>query len=236
MSYRANILRVTELDAGLRDNLARLYLNYYDGSSKRQFFEDLIEKDEVILVWHKEKLVGFSTFLQYRRHWANREVRIIFSGDTIVDAAHWGQQVLAFAWIARMGDIWREEPNIPMYWFLIVKGHRTYRYLPTFGKSFHPHWSAPRQDLASLADALAQERFADEYNPVTGTVEFVNSHGHLKPDYAEATPEELSKEAVRFFLTRNPGYRRGHELVCLCEISPENMKPLTRRIFEKGAA
>lgn len=216
--------------------MAELYLRHYDSGSHARFFADLAGKDEVILVLHDDKIVGFTTFMQYRRDWAGRTIRVIFSGDTIVDAAHWGQQTLAFAWIKRMGEIWQEASGIPLYWFLIVKGHRTFKYLPTFGKSFHPHWVEARPDLAALADTLAREKFGNDYNPVSGVVEFSASRGHLKPDYALPTPEEMNREAVRFFLSRNPGYLQGHELVCLCEISHDNMKPLTRRIFGKGTA
>ena len=34
-------------------------------------------------------------------------------------------------------------PEQPLYWFLIVKGHRTYRYLSAFSVDFHPHWRTP---------------------------------------------------------------------------------------------
>jgi len=36
---------------------------------------------------------------------------------------------------------------------------------------------------------------------------------------------------VAFFLARNPGYARGDELVCLCELAAEKLRPLARRIF-----
>ena len=71
-----------------------------------------------------------------------------------------------------MGALKREHPDTPLYWFLLVKGHRTFRYLPVFGKSFYPHWSVDRDDLRPLADALALEMFPDDYNPATGVVEF----------------------------------------------------------------
>ena len=34
---------------------------------------------------------------------------------------------------------------------------------------------------------------------------------------------------------RNPGYARGHELVCVAELSAENMKGLARRMLLDGA-
>src|SRR5436853_349200 len=83
-------------------------------------------------------------------------------------------------------------------------------------ESFHPHWGEPRGDLKALADALALELYPDDYNPATGVVEFSRSRGHLKAEIASLSRDELQREEVRFFVERNPGYQRGHELVCLC--------------------
>jgi hypothetical protein len=215
--------------------MAALYFAYYEGTDENQFLTDLDNKTEALLVYHAGSLVGFTTLQYYLPTWQGGPIRVVYSGDTIVDRAHWGQQALAYTWIAHMGEIMRQTPDLPMYWFLIVKGHRTYRYLPAFGKSFYPHWTIDRSDLKPLADALAREKFGDDYNPRTGVVEFSRSRGHLKQEIALPTPEECGKPAVRYFLQRNPDYRRGHELVCLCEISEQNMKPLTRRIFSQAA-
>jgi hypothetical protein len=133
-----------------------------------------------------------------------------------------------------MGAIKREHPNTPLFWFLLVKGHRTFRYLPVFGKSFYPHWSVDRSDLRPLADILALDMFPNDYNAATGVVEFRLSRGHLKPHLALPTPEEMDREGVSFFVARNPGFQRGHELVCICEMEEHNMKPLTLRLFRKS--
>lgn len=232
-TYHAYFRSISELTADNRQAIVKIYLAHYDGSDETQILADLNNKSEILLVFFGEVLVGFTTLQVYEYQWQGNPIRVIFSGDTIVDKAHWGQQALAFAWIARMGELKREQPDLPLYWFLIVKGHRTYKYLPTFGKSFYPHWSIDRSDLKPLADSLALEKFGQYYNSVTGIVEFPQSHGHLKAEIALPSPEELSKDAVRYFLSKNPHYQRGHELVCLCEIAEENMKPLTKRIFAK---
>jgi hypothetical protein len=39
---------------------------------------------------------------------------------------------------------------------------------------------------------------------------------------------------VRFFLTRNPGYREGDELVCLAELAAANMRSLAARGLREG--
>jgi hypothetical protein len=233
-TYSARFVPISLLGDDIRAQMARLYLATYDGSSPALFFGDLAAKDEVLLVRAADELVGFTTLRTFDYIRDGRKIRVVYSGDTVVDRAHWGQQSLAFAWISRMGSLKRERPDIPLYWLLLVKGHRTFRYLPVFGKSFYPHWSIDRSDLKPLADALAADMFGGDYNPTTGVVEFERSRGHLKPDFALPTGSELDREGVRFFLERNPGFQRGHELVCLCEVEEHNMKPLTLRLFRKG--
>ena len=232
--YLTVIKSISELDEPLLQQVVELYLNYYDGSSEAKVISDMKEKTEILLLFHQGKLVGFTSLLIYSRQWQGENIRIVYSGDTVVDREHWGQQALAFAWITRMGELKSQEPDYPLYWFVIVKGHRTFKYLPTFGKSFYPHWSEPRPDLKLLADALAMDKFGNLYNKETGIVEFAESQGHLRQEIAYPTEEEMTKESVQFFLKANPNYLQGHELVCLCELEEDNMKPLTKRIFRKA--
>jgi hypothetical protein len=232
-TYTTRFVPVPALDPAVRKRMAELYLANYDGTDGAIFAHDLARKDEVLLVHADDEVVGFTTVKYIEREWQGRDIRVVFSGDTVVDRAHWGQQALAFAWIGRMGAMKRESPGTPMYWFLLVKGHRTFRYLPVFGKSFYPHWSIDRSDLKPLADALAADMFQGDYNAASGVVEFTPSRGHLKSDIAMPDDAELEREGVRFFLERNPGFVHGHELVCLCEVEEHNMKPLTLRLFRK---
>ena len=233
VSYTTSVVAVPDLDEPTKQAMAALYLASYDGASEKLFRSDLAGKQKALLLYANGTLAGFTTLKCYERIWQDSPINVIYSGDTVVARAHWGQQALAFAWITYVGELWRNNPRIPLYWFLLVKGHRTFRYLPVFGKSFYPHWSIDRSDLKPLADMLALEMFPDDYNPATGVIEFGRSRGHLKPDIALPTQEELRREGVQFFLDRNPGFRHGHELVCLCEVAEANMKPLTLRLFRK---
>jgi hypothetical protein len=83
---------------------------------------------------------------------------------------------------------------------------------------------------------LAEERFGDAFDAQSGLIRYPESHGHLTEDCAEANEREAAREDVSFFLRRNPGYRSGHELVCLCELARENLRPLARRLFDGGSA
>ncbi len=234
-AYTTSFAAASALTEALKREMAGLYLANYDGTDEELFLSDLAKKDEVLLVHEADRLVGFTTMRFFEREWQSRTIRIVYSGDTIVDRAHWGQQALAFDWITRMGELKRERPDLLIYWLLLVKGHRTFRYLPLFGKSFYPHWNVDRSDLKPLADVLAKEMFPHDYNPATGVVEFRRSRGHLKSEIASPRPADLDRDDVRFFLSRNPGFRRGHELVCLCELEPHNMKSLTLKLFGKHA-
>lgn len=233
-SYQTALFSVAGLADSTVQEMSSLYLQHYDGASEAIFRSDLSEKDEVILLSCSGQLVGFTALKVYEHDWNGRPIRIVFSGDTIVSPEHWGQQRLAFAWISRVGQFKREAPAKPMFWFLLVKGHRTYRYLSAFSKTYFPHWSQDRLDLKYLADQLARERFGARYKPESGVVEFYPSRGHLSESIACASSGELSKQSVKFFLERNPGYRIGHELVCICELDSRNLKPMAARVFQKG--
>ena len=229
--YQTKIQRVDALSEDTVAAMADLYLAWYDDSSAGLFRDDLGEKDEAILLHHEGKLAGFTALKSWETRWRDRPARIVYSGDTVVDRPHWGQQALSFAWIAHIGKLKRAAPELPLYWFLLVKGHRTFKYLSVFGQSFFPHWQKPRPDLREFAGQLARERFGGHYDAEAGIVRFPIARGRMKKEIAEVRPEELAKPATRFFLQKNPGYRQGDELVCLCELEAANMKPLAARIF-----
>jgi hypothetical protein len=232
--YESAVIRIESLSNETIEAMAALYLESFDGSSEEVFRNDLTDKDEALLLFCDACLIGFTTLKVFDVEWCNHPARIVYSGDTIVSQLHWGQQELAFAWISRIGQIKRSAPTVPLFWFLLVKGHRTFKYLSVFGKSFFPHWASSREDLKQLADQLAGAKFGNDYDPEKGVVKFPASRGHLKAGIADASPEEMSKAATQFFFLKNPGYRIGHELVCICELELFNMKPLAGRIFQRA--
>ncbi len=149
--------------------------------------------------------------------------------------SHWGQQALPTAWFQLTGHIKAAQPETPLYWFLLVKGHRTYRYLHAFFRQYFPtHDRETPPQHQALMDMLARERFADTYDSNRGVVSFATSHGHLKSSWADIPDKDRKRPEVLFFLKSNPGYARGDELVCLTELAPDNLRPLAARLFRKG--
>ena len=232
----ATVEAVATLPAQLEASMFELYARYYDATDCRLFSSDLQDKDHVIVLTdQRHQLQGFSTLAILSFALDGARHRAIFSGDTIIDHRHWGEHALAFSWIRLAGRIKRHEPAVPLYWFLIVKGHRTYRYLPAFSRSYYPTWrhaTPPREQ--ALMTHLASMRFSECYDARSGVVSFPASRGQLKPEWATVPPDDLRKPDVRFFLERNPGYTRGDELVCLTELCPENLRSLARRLFLQG--
>lgn len=213
-----------------------LFSAHYDSVSRQQFASDLAEKTEVLLLEDDAgELQGFSTLQFWDETFEGEPLRILFSGDTIIDSAHWGSQALAFNWIRRAGRLHAEAPERRLIWFLIVKGHRTYRYLPTFAVAFYPDWRAGEQpELKRIADHLADRKFGSAYRKEQGVVHFSEPRGQLAARLAEPDPREAERPDVKFFLQRNPGYRDGDELVCVCELVEGNLQPIARRVFRQG--
>jgi hypothetical protein len=232
----ATIGHVSSLEERAIGAMFDLYDRYYDATARPLFEADLRNKDYVVTLREASgALAGFSTLAVLEAEIGGQPLRAIYSGDTIIDHAHWGTQALAFTWIRFAGTIKAWAPQLPLYWFLIVKGHRTYRYLSAFSVDFYPRWDTPTPPTArAIIDALAQRRFAQAYDARRGVVSFPRSRGHLKPRWAAIEETEASRDDVSFFLRSNPGYARGDELVCLTELAPGNLRPLARRVFEQG--
>jgi len=210
-----------------------LYARYYDAASRERFFADLADKQYVVLLHDDaDALQGFSTLAAYQREFDGQLIGVLFSGDTVVDEHHWGQQALAFSWLRLAGHLKARAPQRPLYWFLISKGHRTYRFLSAFSREFWPAFDRPTPPrIQALMNTLARDRFGDNYDPTAGVICFGKSRGHLREPFAAVSEAHRRLPEVAFFLESNPGYARGNELVCLCELAADKLRPLGRRIF-----
>lgn len=220
--------------------MACLFDRYYEGANPGQFAHDLAGKTHVIELRDGNALCGFSTLCVDdvdASAGQPRPIRVIFSGDTIIDHAYWGEQALALAFCRFAGSIKSADPGRPLYWLLISKGHRTYRYLHLFARSYHPrHDGAVSPSLARLAADLAQRRFGDAYDPRTELVRFGPAATRLRPQWHDERSEKRPSPAVAYFLRRNPQYAQGDELVCLCELEPSNLRSFALNAFREGMA
>jgi hypothetical protein len=235
-SIQSRIVSVAEITLTDARVMYEIFARHYDCISCERFLLDLSEKDCVLVLRNANyEICGFSTQKVLRVSIGGTPVRAVFSGDTIVDRAYWGEQELSRCWCRYVSSVYAEDPSVRLYWFLISKGYRTYLYLPLFFENFYPGCDAPTPAFEQrVLDALATAKFPDHYCAESGLIEFPESHGQLKPHLAEISARRLRDPNVQFFLKRNPAYATGQELACLAEISPSNMKLFAGRILQEA--
>ncbi len=162
-----------ELDSDTRKRMWTVFDAYYDDVDQATFERDLSNKDHVILLLDAadSTLQGFSTLRQLLLWVHGRPAVAVFSGDTIVNERYWGQTALQRAFLRYVMGCKLRHPVLPVYWYLITKGYKTYLLL---ARNFPEHW--PRYDLetppwqAALLDTLARRLFPDAWRPAAGTL------------------------------------------------------------------
>jgi hypothetical protein len=202
-----------------------LMQEHFAGVTEELFDRDLAEKNWVILLEDdRGRLRGFSTQLLSAMQVSGAPVRVVFSGDTIVDRDAWGSNALARTWLEAVRT-WQSD--VPLYWLLITSGFRTYRFLPVFWKEFWPRHDSPA--LPAILMAMASERFGRRYDQATGIVRLAAPQV-LRNGLAEIPPNRLGNPHVEFFARVNPGHARGDELACLCPLTRANQTPAGRKL------
>ncbi len=218
------------LSAGQRDEMFALLARHFEGVTRAQFEADLAAKNWVIALRRSGQLVGFTTLLVTASHHDGQPITVIYSGDTIVAPEAWGTPALARTWIAGVNRLRAEHPARRCFWLLLTSGFRTYRFLPVFWREFFPRCDAPTPPaLQSLANRLAADGYGAAFEAHAGLVRFAQPQRLRGPLATLPTGREQNPH-VSFFLARNPGWARGDELVCLTEISDENLTAAGRRM------
>jgi len=183
----ARVAPVASLPRSDREAMWRLYQAYYDDVERAVFERDLAEKRDVILARDPADgaLRGFST-VTWREHVVDgRRAIVLFSGDTVIDRAYWGDGALASAFGRYFTFLQLRHPFRPVYWFLVSKGYKTYLLLVRNFRERWPRRDAPYEDAASAAiDALARERFGDAWDAERGVVRAHEASGRLREGIA----------------------------------------------------
>lgn len=235
-SLQIENLGPSDLCSQTRSQMFELFARSYDNSDRLRFEADLNAKTAAFVMRDPSRVVrGFSTLDLSVQAISEQTYHVLFSGDTIIDPGFWGRNDFALRWIEWAGIYAASRPDIPLVWFLIVKGHRTFRYMPTFARSFFPSPDSPVPARAKeLRDHLARQRFGDDYDPETGVVTYTEPRDFLSSDLAFVSESQKRRRDVDFFLKMNPGYHRGNELACLCHLTPHNLKPIAARAYLRG--
>lgn len=247
-ALQSRVVAVPDLLPETRQAMWRLFSQYYVEVSRDAFLKDLEAKHHVILIRERtgRMLQGFSTLQTYKREVMGRRFGVIFSGDTVVAREYWGQSRLQRAFLRYIVNYKLQNPFIPVYWFLISKGYKTYMLMSRNYPEYWPRHEKPTPPWeAAVIDQLATEKFGEAWKPERGVLEFERCPCRLKIGVAPIN-EELRERypEVRFFEQKNPGHAKGDELCCIGLINPQlwihylgklAKKKLAKRLASNGA-
>lgn len=203
-----------------------LYASFYENTALDVFMHDLSQKSGVILVTRKsdEKVVGFSTLTCFDLRVEGRAVRGIFSGDTIIEPAYWGNNALATTFHRRVLIERLKKPLTPFYWFLISKGYKTYLLLTNNFYNYYPNVRGGDARYRRVTEAYCEALFPEAFDRQRMVLDFGHDYVRLKGDVAEITPElKAANPHIAFFEQANPEWRRGTELPCVGSLDYESL-------------
>jgi hypothetical protein len=217
---RARVVPVRALSAADRDAMFSLFDRYYADVTRARFEADLAAKDHVIALKDPSGAwVGFSTLAQVTVEVGGVAHRGVYSGDTVLDEAHWGSGALGRAFLGYLLRVRLRHPLQPLWWFLISKGYKTYLLM---ANNFPEHWPRFEEptppDIEALRGAFAGRAFGAAWRPELGVVRFQAPSGRLRSGVAAPDEAALARPRVAFFLASNPGWAAGDELVCVASM------------------
>jgi hypothetical protein len=200
-----------------------LFKRYYENADPGTFLRDLSKKEGAVLVHDRKTgtLRGFSTVVKTSLWDGEREAIGIFSGDTILDPAYWGDRALKDGFARYLLKVKLSNPTTPVYWLLISKGYKTYLLLANNFMSYYPRHDRPNDPkLRRLVEAYCHKLFPKKYDAASEVLDFGEGSQRLRDEVAPISTEMLLQNpAVRYFQQRNPEWQRGVELPCIGEVS-----------------
>ncbi|MEZ6103129.1 MAG: hypothetical protein R3E01_29655 [Pirellulaceae bacterium] len=232
VSHRAHAANLTIAE---QDEMFDLFARYYQPVDRGRFERDLSRKQWVIQLRHAEtgKLCGFSTQVLVQAPALGGVTHALFSGDTIVDPEHWNETALVREWGRLAMELRDEVAPEPLYWYLISKGYRTYRFLPVFFREFYPRRDRETPgDVQEILDALGRQLFCSGYDAQRGIVVGNPQKERLRAGVADITDARRQNADIRFFAEANPGHAEGDELCCLARLDVENFTRAGIRLLD----
>ncbi len=232
---KGKVVKRTDLLPPTRAAMYALFCEQFDGVSQVVFDADLADKNWVLLLEDDAgRLCGFSCMDIYDVEVDGREVSVVYSGDTVVSADTWSDSALSYYWMGAIDYLRRLYRKDALYWFLIVSGFRTYRFLPVYSQRFYPRYDETTPpEVQAIMDTVAGKRFGAGYDSATGVVR-LDAPAMLKGEFRGIPENRLTDPHIAFFAERNPGHEQGDELVCFAVLAENDLTRLGRRMWRKG--
>ena len=203
-----------------------LHARAYAHATYAKFKRDLRQKHwSILLTGAAGEIQGYSSLEIFPAVRDKKPCRVLYSGDTLVAREQRRDYLLAIAFVQCIHRASQLFPGRELWWLLTSKGFRTYRFLPVYFKEFFPRHDVPTpMGRARFLRALGRRKFGKRFNPTTGIIVPGRTGDYLAGAEAEIPRAKLDDPHVRYFIQRNPGYRRGEELMCLARLAANNIR------------
>ena len=220
---KGKVVSVNDLTVRQTKRMYSIMTEYYNNITEGNFFGDLLKKVDVVLLCDEAgDIHGFTTLAIFPH---DERTQLLFSGDTIIEKEYWGKNDLQQTWVNN-AIAYAERFDGKTYWLLLTKGYKTYKFLPTFMSEFYPRVDTETPaHIQAIIDKFAIEQFGDKYQ--NGV--FIEGKDFLKEAFDDISELKLKDKNTAFFFEKNPNYVRGDELVCIAELSLDNLNRLGRR-------
>jgi hypothetical protein len=235
---RANTVPVPQIDPATRDAMWGVFHMYYAAVTRERFDADLDEKNDVIVLRDTgdNSVQGFSTIKVYRETIDGKTCAAVYTGDTILHKEYWGQIALQKAFFLYLLKTKMKHPFMPVYWFLISKGYKTYLLMARAFPTFYPtHKGETPEYTQRVLDTLATRKFGESFDAQAGLVRFPECLGKLKHEVAPISIGELADPDIAFFEKKNPRHADGDELCCIGVIEVSLVFFYTYKLLRKWA-
>ncbi len=233
-NLKGSVVRQEALTKSDKEVMYALMDTFYDNMTKENFLRDLEEKDYCIVLRDETGHIGgFSTQKLLHIPVGDTMMHGVFSGDTIIHKDYWGSMALFIEFAKFFFQF--EEVYGEFYWFLICKGYKTYKLLPTFFNTFYPNYKLVTPvSIKEKMDAYGMYCFPEDYDPQTGVICYKQQKDRLKEHVADITEDKLKDEHIAYFVKHNPEYIKGNDIVCITQISKDNLsKRAVRFLFQQ---
>ncbi len=218
----SRIITIGETNDGLLSAMFNLMDQTYAGVTLDKMKRDLSNKQYLLLLFDDAgQLQGFTTMQLFEGNFREKVVVIMYSGDTVISPEFRGELELMRAWWRFVGMIREKHSVIDVYWMLISKGWRTYKFLPLFFKEFYPNRACETpKEFLEFMDQLGTLKFPREYKQ--GVVIPLNPD-FLRSGKSDVPANRRNDADVMFFLEKNPDFDKGTELLCVTQLHSANL-------------
>ena len=215
------VKKVSNLSALEAREMHQVFLKYYNNTHLNTFLDDISKKQYILLMKDpiNKRIVGFSTIALLDLQYKGRNVKGIFSGDTILEKEYWGSRRWQLTWGLFCIKLRLKNYRTPFFWLLISKGYKTYMLLANNFVDYYPRIDKQDKELADVVDSYCEQLYPQNYIKEQRILDFGNEYQNLQSHVAEISDNlRESQPKIRFFEESNPNWRLGTELPCVGKI------------------